>query len=110
MGSISQAGALQVAIEIDSSKVPVLPGVADLCARGVRSSAWASNARALDRVTDAAAARKLPLVTALVDPQTSGAGPSSVSPDCSRTSAAAPLPCLLQVHRKTVAGILQVVC
>jgi selenide, water dikinase len=63
----SKAGAL-----VHLAAIPLLPGVADLLGRGLRSTFHPENARAGKALRIAPEATALPIVDALFDPQTSG--------------------------------------
>jgi selenide,water dikinase len=57
---------------VDLSRLPLLPGVATLLGRGVRSTSHAENARGRRGIRVSAAAAAHPAIEALFDPQTSG--------------------------------------
>ena len=64
---------LQVTLAIDPHAVPLLPGVHEALAAGIKSSAFASNAQRMSHVECAGGDAGQRLLPALWDPQTSGA-------------------------------------
>jgi selenophosphate synthase len=65
---------LQVALRINSSKVPLLPGAQELLQAGLRSTAHAGNVESIrPQLRDALVAELSHEFASLVDPQTSGA-------------------------------------
>jgi len=66
------AAASGVCVHLDAAAVPLLEGVREVLAAGVRSSLHAQNARVAALLTNTEEALALPLWPALVDPQTAG--------------------------------------
>lgn len=64
---------MQVSLSIDARTVPLLPGVKDALAAGIKSTAYAANAQLAHSVSCSDGDATDRLLPALWDPQTSGA-------------------------------------
>ncbi|HEX4952147.1 MAG TPA: selenide, water dikinase SelD [Thermoanaerobaculia bacterium] len=79
LGEMLRASGVSARLELGA--VPLLPGVASLLARGLRSTAHPENVKARRAIRVAPEARERPELDALFDPQTSGGLLFGVAPE-----------------------------